>query len=216
LHTDGPRQHGSNPIDGHNDPARRILARRACCLLLAAAAIALDCGVARLWAQSDDPPLSASREYAIKAAYLYQFGRYVQWPPDAFANEEAPLVIGILGQAPFGNILDEIARTKRIEKRPIVIRRFATMNEYKPCHILFVVESTDSVNAAAVLEKVKNAPVLLVGEEPEFAAKGGVVNFFLDENNVRFEINVEAARQRQLKISSKLLSLAKIVGEQPH
>jgi hypothetical protein len=161
--------------------------------------------------QSEESP-EVSREYAIKAAYLYQFGRYVQWPDSAFANERSPLVIGVLGVDPFNGILDEIARTKRIEGRQIVIRRFQTMAEYKPCHILFVSASVTPEQKAAAFEKAQGSPLLLVGEEPGFAEHGGKINFFLDENKVRFEINMEVAKQDRLKISSKLLSLAKIVG----
>ncbi len=161
-------------------------------------------------AQTDDGD-ETNREYAIKAAYLYQFGRYVQWPPDSFADSRAPLVIGILGRAPFGDILDEIARNKHVEGRPIVIRRFASMADYKPCHILFVTASVDEAEATAAISMAKKAPVLLVGEEPGFIQEGGLVNFFMDGNRIRFEINAEAARHERLKISSKLLNLAKIV-----
>jgi hypothetical protein len=164
-----------------------------------------------LLAQADDNE-DINREYAIKAAYLYQFGRYVQWPADSFANAQAPLVIGVLGTDPFGNILEEIARTKRIEGRPIVIRRFATVAEYTACHILFVTASVSPEQKAAAIQKVQGTPTLVVGEEPGFAEHGGTVNFFLEENKIRFEINTEVAKQDQLKISSKLLSLAKIIG----
>jgi hypothetical protein len=159
-----------------------------------------------------DENAEASREYAIKAAYLYQFSRYVQWPASAFADENAPLVIGVLGKDPFGGSLEEIARTKRIEGRPIAIRRFASMTDYTPCHILFINSSVSPEQKQAAIQKAKRAPILLVGEEPGFAEQGGTINFFFDENKIRFEINATAAKHDQLKISSKLLSLAKIVG----
>ena len=154
-----------------------------------------------------------NREYAIKAAYLYQFARYVQWPPDAFGNENSPLIIGVLGSDPFGGILDEIARTKRIEGRPLVVRRFATMAYYTPCHILFVSSSVSPEEQAEAIKRARGSPVLLVGEEPGFAEQGGTINFFKDQNKIRFEINTETAKRDKLKISSKLLSLAKIVGK---
>jgi hypothetical protein len=163
--------------------------------------------------QSDDSS-DVSREYAIKAAYLYQFSRYVQWPPEAFLAERSPLTIGVLGTDPFGAILDEIARTKRIEGRPIVVRRFASMEQYTPCNILFVTASASPKQKEAAMRKARRSSLLLVGEEPGFAENGGIVNFFLDENRIRFEINVEVAKQDKLKISSKLLSLARIVGQQ--
>ena len=168
-------------------------------------------GVSRLLGQPDDST-DTNREYAIKAAYLYQFSRYVQWPAEAFANDHSPLVIGVLGADPFGGILEEIARTKRIEGRPIAVHRFASMAEYTPCHILFVSSSVGPEQRAAAIQRAQRSPLLLVGEEPGFAEQGGTINFFLDENKIRFEINMEIAKQDQLKISSKLLSLAKIVG----
>jgi hypothetical protein len=167
--------------------------------------------VCRVSAQSEDGA-DINREYAIKAAYLYQFGRYVQWPSPAFAGDRAPLVIGVLGTDAFGGILDEIARTKQIDGRVIVVRRFATMAEYTPCHILFINATARAEDKEAAIRKLQGVPTLLVGEEPGFAEHGGMVNFFQDENKIRFEINTEIARQARLKISSKLLSLAKIVG----
>jgi hypothetical protein len=175
-----------------------------------ASAAMLAAGASGIQAQSDEDSES-SREYAIKAAYLYQFGRYVQWPADVFPSPQSPLVIGVLGPDPFGGLLEEIARTKRIDGRPIVIRRFASMAEYTPCNILFVGASVSPEQKAAAIAKAQKAPVLLVGEEPGFAKHGSTINFFLEDNRIRFEINTEAARQKQLKISSKLLSLAKIV-----
>jgi hypothetical protein len=161
-------------------------------------------------AQTEDAE-ELNREYAIKAAYLYQFSRYVQWPAQSFAGDQAPLVLGVLGADPFRDILDAIARTKQVEGRSIVIRRFSSMAEYTPCHILFVASSAGPEQTAAAIRKLRGAAVLLVGEEPGFADHGGSVNFFLDDNRIRFEINTEVAKKGQLKISSKLLSLARIV-----
>jgi len=109
--------------------------------------------------------------------------------------------------------LEEIARSKRVEGHPIVVRRFQSMANYTACHILFISASVDDQQKTAAIRKLKGTPTLLVGDEPGFAAeKGGTVNFFLEENRIRFEINAEVANRDQLKISSKLLSLAKIVG----
>lgn len=169
-------------------------------------------GVRDARAQLEESELN--REYAIKAAYLYQFGRYVQWPAESFADNQSPLVIGLLGPDPFGGILNEISRTKRLEGRPIVVRQFASMADYTPCHILFVNAVVTPEEKTAAIQHTRGKPVLLVGEEPGFAERGGTINFFLEENRIRFEINTEVARQNQLKISSKLLSLAKIVPRQ--
>jgi len=164
-----------------------------------------------LHAQTDEGGL-INREYAIKAAYLYQFGHYIQWPADSFADEQSPFVIGVLGADPFGDALEEIARDKKIAGRPIVIERFASIADYKPCHILFVSSSASSGDKSAAIQKRQPFPVLLVGESPGFAEQGGTIDFIIEANRVRFEVNMEVAKREQLKISSKLLSLAKIIG----
>lgn len=155
-----------------------------------------------------------NREYTIKAAYLYNFSSYVQWPAGAFPTSDTPLVIGVLGTDPFGEVLNEIARTKKVGGRPIVVKQFASMAAYAPCHVLFVASSANPQEQAAAIRKAHGSPVLLVGENPGFAERGGTVDFFIEENKVRFEINVDVAKRQQLKISSKLLGLAKIVGGQ--
>jgi len=184
------------------------------CLLVAAVCLGaalVGAGATKVQAQEDQGS-GASREYAIKAAYLYQFSRYVQWPAEAIGGGETPFVIGVVGSDPFGEVLDEIARTKKVEGRPIVVRRLASAADYGPCHIVFVPSSATAAEREAAIRKAHGAPVLLVGEDSGFAQRGGTVNFLVEDNKVRFEINVDAAKQQRLKISSKLLSLAKIVG----
>lgn len=170
-------------------------------------------GLGHVQAQSDDAS-DLNREYAIKAAYLYQFGRYIQWPPESFTDSQSPLIIGLLGPDPFGGVLNEITRTKRIEGRPIIVRQFASMADYSACHILYVNASVAPEQKAAAIQRTQGKPILLVGEEPGFAERGGTVTFFMEENRIRFEINTDVAKQDQLKISSKLLSLAKIIPRQ--
>jgi hypothetical protein len=162
-------------------------------------------------AQSDEGGV-INREYAIKAAYLYQFGHYIQWPSDAFTDDKSPFVIGILGTDPFGDTLNEIARDKKIGGRQIVIRQFNSLADYKPCHILFIASPTEITDQLRNISKLQNFPVLLVGERHGFAEQGGTINLLIEQNKVRFEVNTEVAKREQLKISSKLLSLAKIAG----
>jgi hypothetical protein len=170
----------------------------------------LDCGM-RLEAQSDGPS-EIDREYTVKAAYLLQFGRYVRWPPEAFVDRESPFVIGVLGKDPFGRAFDEVARTKRIDGRPVVIRRFASLADYQPCHILFIAASAGPAETAAAIARLKKAPVLLVGEQSGFTEHGGAITFVIEEDKIRLEVNAEATRREEIKISSTLLSVAKIVG----
>jgi hypothetical protein len=173
---------------------------------------ALACAViagygARSTAQED----SISREYPLKAAYLYNFGSYVEWPASAFADGQTPLVIGVLDPDPFGSILDQIARQKQIAGRKIVIARFESAEQVKACHIFFVPGSASAAVRSQALQKLLHSPTLVVGESPGLTAQGAVINFFIEQNKVRFEINPQAAKDRGLKISSKLLGLAKIV-----
>jgi len=170
-----------------------------------------------LWLASRPSPAQAPegdplrQEYNLKLAYLYSFGRYVEWPAGAFASADKPFVIGVLGADPFHGALDEIARSRRIQGRPIVARYFATSQDYQPCHVLFLARSVPQAEQDEVLRKLRGTAVLLVGESEGFAARGGGVNFYRDQENIRFEINVEALRAAHLQINAKLLSLARLV-----
>ena len=104
------------------------------------------------------------REYTIKGAYLYNFGRYVQWPATAFVDDHAPFVMACLARI-LWTVLDEIATSAKVDGRPVVAKRFATLAEYSPCHILFITASTDAKVKTEALAKLQNKGVLLVGEE---------------------------------------------------
>lgn len=149
-------------------------------------------------------------EYNVKAAFLYNFGRYVEWPREAFAGPGDAFVIGILGDAPIGEPLDQIAAKKTIEGRRVVLRRFASLAEYRPpCHILFVSGSLSPEQQTDAVTGAQGLGVLTVGETLGFADRGGAINFSVEGGRVRFEINVEAARGAQLHMDAKLLSLGK-------
>ncbi|MGA2799357.1 MAG: YfiR family protein [Thermoguttaceae bacterium] len=152
-------------------------------------------------------------EYNVKAAFLYSFGRYVEWPKDAFDERSGAFVVGICGEDPFEQILDRIAQSKTIQGRRIIIQRMATIEELRPCHILFVSHSIPPAQQITIINKMRDKPTLLVGESPGFAERGGGLKFFLEGGTVRFEINVEAIRQQKLLIDAKLLNLGKKVPE---
>ncbi len=160
------------------------------------------------------------REYQIKAAYLYNFGKYVEWPPGAMAvmhNERPVFVIGIVGENPFGEALTTIAHSRKLKGRPVVIRKIRKGDDCQPCHILFFPVGQQQDLVEAVLKRAKDSPTLVVGESTGFAEKGGMINFYIDDNKVRFEINRDAANRAGLKISAKLLRLGRIVhDEQAH
>jgi hypothetical protein len=175
-------------------------------------------GLLMLLALSGDPTLLvaqdediANREYRIKAAYLYQFGRYVEWPAKAFANANAPFVIGVLGQDPVTADLEQIARIKKVQDRPIVIRRFASAADVRPCNILYVPAAVSPEVQSELIRQTAGQAILLVGDSSDFLDRGGIVQFSVEENSIRVAIARKAADREGLKISAKLLQVARVV-----
>ncbi|HEX6960862.1 MAG TPA: YfiR family protein [Lacipirellula sp.] len=167
-------------------------------------------GAAR--AQSASPTAVIDREYAIKAAFLYHFCTYVEWPAEAAPQKGEPFVIGIFFADPFEGVLEDIARSKQVNGHAISIRRLTTTDEIAGCHLLFIPRSTPPEQQEAVLRAIRGQPLLVVGEADDFITRGGGAQFFIEGNKVRFAFNADVTQENQLKISSKLLSLAKIVG----
>jgi hypothetical protein len=148
-------------------------------------------------------------EYQVKAFFLYNFARYVEWPTETFKAANDPIVICILGQNPFGGALEQAVAGKVLGARPFAIRQISDIQPGSNCHILFV-NSSEKKRFRSMAGRLKGSAVLSVGETPGFTADGGVINFKLEDGKVRFEIDVEAAGREHLRISSKLLSLAQI------
>ena len=158
---------------------------------------------------------SDSSEYLIKAGFIYNFAKLVEWPTSAFAQPDSPFVIGILGNDPFGATLDTIVADKKIDGRSFAVRRLKwskDSKDLKGCNILFV-SLSEKEHIDSVVEAMKGLPILTIGDAPGFAKRGGIINFTLEDNKVRFEVNVEAAKHADLTISSRLLTLAKIVQQ---
>jgi len=156
-----------------------------------------------------------SSEYLIKAGFIYNFAKFVQWPSATFSQPDSPIVIGVLGADPFGNVLDRIVEDKKIGTRGFVVKRYKwgkDLKDLKDCKILFV-SASEKARIDEILLSVKGLPILTVGETPGFAERGGVIRFTLEDNRVRFEVNVDAAHQAELNISSRLLTLAKIIPQ---
>jgi hypothetical protein len=153
-----------------------------------------------------------SREYPLKALFLYNFGSYIEWPEGTFADKQTPFVIGVLGTAPLDQTLNQIAAQKKIGERRIVIEHYKTPADIKNCQILFVPTATPQPQQLKAIEMIESRPVLAVGESPNFAASGGDINFFVQDNKIRFEVNLDSIKKQQLKVNSKLLAMAKIVG----
>jgi len=150
------------------------------------------------------------REYEVKAVFLFNFAQFIEWPQDAFPDAATPICISVLGDDVFADTLEGMVKGETVKGRSVVIKRLHDVSDVATCHVLFVSRSEES-RLPKIFSLLKNAGVLTVGECKDFAVREGVINFFLQGNKIRFEINPEAARRNGLKISSQLLSLARIV-----
>jgi ribosome-associated protein YbcJ (S4-like RNA binding protein) len=176
----------------------------------------------RTWADS-----TASREYQVKAAFLYNFIKFVDWPKEKVTDPNAPLTIGIIGKDPFEDAFEPL-QEKAARDRKVVIQRFEGFVELEKsgkkkkdqphpksqdiqkCHLLFICPS-ESERIADIIASVKGHSVLTVADTQGFLESGGIINFIMEEQKVRFEINVTNARRAKLQIRSQLLRLAKRV-----
>ena len=145
-------------------------------------------------------------DYQIKAQHVFNFARFIEWPPIKFAQPDSPLIIGVIGSGELENQLDEVVKNARINDRQVFIKRIATNAELHRCHILFVGRS-ERDRFGAILSEARGEHILTIGENDRFLNRGGIVNFLDSENSVIFQINLSAARHAGLKISSKLLQL---------
>jgi hypothetical protein len=181
------------------------LARRGCLALLLLATAAAAVGAAE-----NPPPVVVSAEYRVKAGFLFNFPQFVEWPTRAFREAQAPIVIGILGDDPFGPYLDELVQGEKIGARPLLVQRFRRVEEIGDCHVLFLSRS-EAGKFDAILARLRGRAILTVGEDESLERAGGMVRFTIENNKVRLRINPEAAKTGELTISSKLLRLATLV-----
>jgi hypothetical protein len=158
---------------------------------------------------------SATTEYDLKLAFLFNFAKFVEWPPDAFPSEKAPITLCVFGTDPFGRALDEIVQGKTANNREFAIRRTMKPEDLRGCQIIFISDA-ERGRLAEVFESLKRSSVLVVGESDGFAQRGGCIQFYLEGNKVRFSINVDAVQRAHLTVSSKLLALARIVHDESH
>ena len=165
-----------------------------------------------LQARAQNFDSSGSSDYLIKAGFIYNFAKLVEWPSPAFANPGQPVVIGVFGSDSFAAILEHVVDGKKVDLHPLLVKRLKSARESKECacHMLFIA-SPESAHADEIIQLLKGTSVLTIAETPGFSKQGGIINFVLEDSKVRFEVNVEAAKQAGLTISSRLLSLAKIV-----
>lgn len=154
-------------------------------------------------AQSD-----AATEYQVKAAFVYNFAKFVEWPASAFAGNSGTIRFCVLGESLVGPDLSRITQGKAVRGHPVQVQQNA--RNLNDCHVLFV-SASHSLPVREIRESLNGAPVLIVGESRDFASQGGTIGFVVENARVRFEVNLQAAKQTGLNISSKLLSLAKKV-----
>ena len=150
-------------------------------------------------------------EYAVKAAFIYNFAALVMWPTSAFAEPGAPLSIAILGAADFAPHTEDFLKVRKVGDRPIEVNRIASPEEITGHHMVFV-SAAENDRLARILEVARGSQVLTIGESESFARRGGIINFYREGNKIRFEINRPAAEAAGLRISSRLLRLARLVS----
>jgi hypothetical protein len=155
-------------------------------------------------------PEEALDEYQVKAAFLYNFAKFVQWPAGTFLSPNEPMAICVLGQDPFGHSLEDTVEGRAIEGRPLIVRHVASIKLAAECHVLFI-SSAENRRSPPMLSDLRASGILTVGESNAPAADGPIINFRVEGGKVRFDINVDAAERQKLRISSRLLSLAHIV-----
>lgn len=149
-------------------------------------------------------------ESQVKAAFLYNFAKFVEWPADAFEGPTDPMTLCVAGDDPFGESLEGVVRGETLNGRPLIVHRTRELHEIRDCHVVFV-PSSERGRQERILDVLRNRGVLTVGEADGFLNGGGIIRFVLEQNKVRFDINLQAAETSGLKLSSKLLRLARTV-----
>ena len=157
--------------------------------------------------------LGQSREYQLKAAFVFNFAQFTDFPTNAFTSPDSPLVIAVLGENPFGNTLETLVKGEKIAGRAVEVRYCERLREIEGAHVVFLAKSHwGTLNE--LLREVRGKPVLTISEMETFARKGGLIRLFLNGNKIEFNINPDAAKRAGLNLSSKLLRLATIVRDE--
>jgi len=181
--------------------ARKISLQKGCFRTLGVAALVLFFGITT-------GPGATAPETELKAAFLYNFAKFVEWPAEAFSSETAPIQLAVFGDEDFGAKLRVLLNDKKAHGRSFEVKTITNPQEAKNFRIVFVA-SSEARRAPQVLEATRKSPVLTIGESEQFLELGGMINFVFEDAQLRFEVNPEAAQKAKLEISSKLLRLAK-------
>ena len=195
-------------MDPLNSPLRRLPSLFALptagWFLSALAAGVFFCGIAA--AQSEQPS-----EYEVKAAFLFNFTKFVEWPDSSFPDAHSPIVTGIVGDDPFGASLTRLVAGQKAQGRSIAIIRYRRGDDLRRCHVLFI-SGSERTRIAQILAALQDTGVLTVSDIDGFAEAGGAVQFVMQENRVHFVVNLDAASQSKLRVSAKLLALAQVIN----
>ena len=179
-----------------------------CLCLLLALGIAVSNGVA---ARAES---SAATMPQVEAAFLFNFAKFITWPNEAFQYSGDSLIIGVLGEDPFGAILEDTIRDKTVMGKKLAVKRFASIQDAAHCHILFLGTSEES-RLSQMMTALEKTNILTVSDMEQFAEHGGMVAFTVEDQKVRFNVNVGAVERAGLKMGSQLLKLARIVSDKP-
>lgn len=194
----------ARPVPGPARRIRRFPAGRGAGLLLA--------GLVWLAGPAAAAERVVGHEYQIKAAFLYNFTKFVEWPAACFADPSSPIIIGVVGQDPFGGELEKIVNSRTVNGRALRVKPIRTAEDVSAVHLLFVPAGEETRLRPAVWQK---AAILAVGESPGFTALGGTITFTQARDRLRFEINITTAERSGLKVSAQLQKLATVVRRQP-
>jgi hypothetical protein len=176
-----------------------------CSLSIVAALLAVRLFSAEACANAVD---RAPTEYEVKAAYVFYFAKFVSWPEDAFRDKNSPLTIGVFGNDEFGSLLETIVKGKTIQEHPISIRFLKKPADFRSCHLLFI-SASEVKRMKQIAEDLGVLPILTITEADTGSQAKGVMNLFLEEGKVQFEVDTNGAARARLQISSKLMLLAR-------
>jgi len=159
------------------------------------------------------PQSQGLTEHQIKAGFLFNFTKFVEWPEGTFADSSSPIILGVVGESPFGNLLAETAAGKSVNGRAVVVRQFKEGQDLRSCQVLFIV-AMDKKRMQETLGKLKGSRVLTVGEGSGFTQSGGMIAFLVEGNRVRLEIDLQTAAEAHVKISAKVIAVARLVARE--
>jgi hypothetical protein len=149
------------------------------------------------------------KEHRVQAVFLFNFAQFVDWPESAFQGPKDSLVVGILGDDPFDDFMDDVVKGESVRDHPIVVKRFKRIEDIKECHVLFI-GANEASRLNGMLASLKDRKILTVGESRDFLAHGGMIRFVEEDGKVRFKINLDAVQEADLSVSSKLLKVAQV------